>query len=142
MKVYQVCVCLIMGISGVFLCSGRRHDAVIKLTNQAFVRFAQEKQALKEVLAQQEKLHERDMSGPYYALREARDAQEAFRARVAVLQLPEFSQQVKAVMAAGKAYLQKRREYVDTYAKRSLPEQVKGGESLDALRLDFMYFVA
>ncbi|PKN03181.1 hypothetical protein CVU75_03565 [Candidatus Dependentiae bacterium HGW-Dependentiae-1] len=142
MNIYSVWACCAVGIFVVALCSGWHQDVAVKSINQAFARFAREKQVLKEAFKQQEKLHESDTSGPYYALRRAQDAQEVFKARVAVLQLPEFVQQVKAVIKAGKAYIQKRRDHFDAYINRSLPEQAKGGESLDALRLDFMYFVA
>lgn len=131
---------LICLLSAVF-CAARQQDFAIKSVQQAFARFAAAKQELTQELTEQEELHKGEMSGPYHALRTARGEQEIFRARVAVLQLPEFMQQVNTVISAGKAYVYKRLEYLAAHGAK-VNGQAKGRAFQDTLRLDFMYLVA
>lgn len=132
-----VLVCL---LSAVF-CAARQQDFALKPVQQAFARFAAAKHELTQELTKKEELHKRDMSGPYHTLHTARGEQEIFRARVAVLQLPEFVQQVNTVITAGKTYVHKRLEYLAAHGAK-INGRVKGHAFQDELRLDFMYLVA
>ena len=132
-----VLVCLLSAV----VCIARQQDFAIKPVQQAFARFAAAKQELTQERIKKEEEHKRDTSGPYYTLRMARGEQEIFRARVAVLQLPEFVQQVNTVISAGKAYVRKRLEYLAAHGAKT-GGRVKGRVFQDELRLDFMYLVA
>ncbi len=136
---YLECGVIACLMSAVF-CVARQQDFTLKSVQQAFARFAAAKQELKQERIKKEEEHKRDTSGPYYALRTACGEQEIFRARVTVLQLPEFAQQVNTVITAGKAYVRKRLNYLVAHGAKM------GGQGKlafqDKFRLDFMYLVA
>ncbi len=137
---YLECGAIVCLMSAVF-CAARQQDFALKQVQQAFARFAAAKQELTQERIKKEEEHKRDMSGPYYALRTACGDQKIFRARVAVLQLPEFVQQVNTVINAGKAYVRKRLEYLAAHEDK-INGQVKRRAFQDMFRLDFMYLVA
>ncbi len=108
MKAYLVWACLTAGVLGVALAISYQESLTMEPVQKAFEQFSAAQNRLREFFAQQVANHPKDSSGPYHMLQKARDPVARFKARIAVLQQPEFSAYVSAVREAGKEYVRQR----------------------------------